>query len=81
LAGTVFARNVKNGLVRLDYIKYLAQQVTNQRDAVYDPEFDPEEFDRIMVVNDMIESLEKFKTTSTHIQTTAKGKKGKKNIG
>jgi len=78
LAGTVFARSAKNDLVHLDYIKDLAEHLINERDAIYDSEFDPEEFDRILVVNEMIGSLEKLKTTPTHIQTTAKGKKGKK---
>jgi len=57
LAGTVFARSAKNDLVGLDHIKDLTEQLTNEWDAIYDPEFDAEEFDRIMVINDMIKTL------------------------
>jgi len=66
-----------NDLVHLDYITDIDEQFRNERGAIYDPEFDPEEFDRIMVINDKIETLKKLKKTSTHIQTTAKGKQGK----
>jgi len=76
--GTAFARSAKSGLVHLDYIKDLAEQLINERDAIYDPEFDPEEFDRIMVINDKIKTLKKLKkTTSTHNRPTSKGKQGR----